>query len=262
MAEPPPDPSQVTRVAGLLAGARRALFITGAGMSADSGLPTYRGIGGLYERDAAAEGGVPIEVALSGAMLEQDPALCWRHIGRIERACRGAQPNAGHRVLRDLQVLVPHVCVFTQNVDGLHQAAGSSIVIAIHGDVHRLRCTLRGCSYRETVRDYAHLELPPRCPECGGIARPDVVLFGEALPGPELQRFAAELERGFDVVCSIGTSSLFAYIVEPVLAAARSGVPTVEINPGRTDISPLVDVHLRARAAPALEAIWQALRPA
>ena len=98
----------VPEVATLLGKSQRVLFITGAGLSADSGLPTYRGIGGLYDGDAAREAGVPIEEALSGSMLRRDPALCWRHIARIEAACRGARANEGHAVIARLEQRLPH----------------------------------------------------------------------------------------------------------------------------------------------------------
>ncbi len=240
------------RAAALLGAARRVLFITGAGMSADSGLPTYRGIGGLYDREQTAEG-VPIEVALSGPMLSQRPALCWKYIAQIEQACRGAQPNRGHEILAAIEARVEHACVLTQNVDGFHRAAGSRNVIDIHGDVHRLRCV--ACDWRDWVDDYADLAIPPSCPACGALVRPEVVLFGEMLPGPALAALQRELRVGFDLVLTIGTTSVFPYIAQPVIAAARGGVPTIEINPGESEVSELVDLRLRAGAAETLAAL-------
>jgi len=247
----------IEAVARVLAQAKSALFITGAGMSADSGLPTYRGIGGLYE-ERETDDGMPIEKLLSGDVLRARPELTWKYLLQIERACRGARPNAGHEILAQLDRQLERCVVFTQNVDGLHRAAGSANVIEIHGNIHELVCVR--CTWHETVPDFAHLSLPPRCPACHGLVRPAVVLFGENLPAAALERFEDELERGFDVVFSIGTSSLFAYVAQPVLLARRAGIPTVEINPGETDVSDIVDHRLAVPAAQALQAIWDAYR--
>lgn len=248
------DLEAVKEVAERLKQVRNILFITGAGLSADSNLPTYRGVGGLYNDDRT-EDGVPIEVALSGNMLLQRPDVSWRHIARIEEACRGASFNRGHEVIAMMEKAFPRVWVLTQNVDGFHRAAGSKNVIDIHGDIHDIYCTV--CPYRETVKDYAHFtELVPKCPDCGGVVRPDVVLFGEMLPHDKFARFSREEGIGFDMVFSIGTSSLFPYIVEPVVRARFSGVHTVEINPGTTDISHMVSYKIGTGAAEALDAIW------
>lgn len=235
-----------------LGGCRRLLFITGAGLSADSGLPTYRGVSGLYE-NAETEDGMPIEEALSGAMLATRPNVAWRHIAAIEAACRGSAPNEGHKTIAWLESRFEHVTVLTQNVDGLHQAAGSTDVIPIHGDVHGLHCT--GCGDRRVVSDYAGLEIPPRCTHCGALVRPEVVLFGEMLPPLAVDRLVAALDRGFDVVFSVGTTSVFPYIAGPVLRAARLGIPTVEINPGTSDVSDAVRFRIRAGARDALVAL-------
>jgi NAD-dependent deacetylase len=142
----------------------------------------------------------------------------------------------------------------TQNVDGFHRQAGSTNVIDIHGDVHDLACT--SCPYRNTVEDYSGLEETPGCPECHSVLRPAVILFGEMLPQAKVLRLGAELERGFDAVFSVGTTSVFPYIAQPVVDARMRGIPTVEINPGNTEVSDVVDLKLDARAAEACPAIW------
>jgi NAD-dependent deacetylase len=247
----------IEAVAGVVHRARSALFVTGAGLSADSGLPTYRGVGGLYH-DKATEDGLPIEAVLSGEMLAKKPELTWKHIHEIELACRGARPNRGHEVLAQLQERIPRVVVFTQNVDGFHRQAGSQNVIEIHGDVRALRCTR--CPWRDRVVDFSHLTLPPKCPECRALVRPDVVLFGEPLPAEPFTRLENELAQGFDVVFAIGTTALFPYIARPILLAKSEGKPTVEINPGHTDLSDLVDFRIKAGAKAALRALWLALK--
>jgi NAD-dependent deacetylase len=225
-------------------------------MSADSGLPTYRGVGGLYDSGTTEEG-LPIEVLLSGQLFAQRPEWTWKYLAEIERACRGAAPNRGHEVLALLESRIPRCVVLTQNVDGLHRRAGSTDVIEIHGNLHDLTCTL--CDWRERVADFSALSLPPRCPRCRGIVRPAVVLFGEMLPGEAVDRLERELETGFDAVFTIGTTSVFPYIAAPVSLARARGTPTVEINPGESEVSDLVDLRIRAGAKEALDAIWAAL---
>ncbi|MDR0672057.1 MAG: NAD-dependent deacylase [Zoogloeaceae bacterium] len=246
-----PDPV-AREIAALLDRAGRVLFITGAGISADSGLPTYRGLGGLYENEVTAEG-IAIEEALSGEMLRRRPEITWKYMAQIEENCRHAGPNAAHRLIAQWERELPYVMVLTQNVDGLHRAAGSENVVEIHGDLHRLSCL--SCGFRERVRDLAGRALPPACPRCGKTMRPEVVLFGEMLPEAELGRLLTALETGFDLVFSIGTTSVFPYIAQPVLRAARAGVPTVEINPGRTCLSERVAYQIPMGAAAALVAI-------
>lgn len=247
------DPA-LDAVAVRLREARRVLFVTGAGISADSGLPTYRGVGGLYD-GAGTEDGLPIEVALSGETMRRDPALCWKYIAQIERACRGARPNGGHRVIAALEERC-EVVVLTQNVDGLHGDAGSSDVIEVHGTVRSLRCTR--CGRGSQVRDYAGMKLPPTC-SCGGIVRPEVVLFGEMLPAAAVGRMHRAFAQPFDVVFSIGTTSVFPYIATPVIDQARSGGFAVEINPGESAVSRLVTHRIRSGAASALSALWERL---
>ena len=250
--------SDIARVAAWLGQAKRVLCITGAGISADSGLPTYRGIGGLYDREITEEG-FPIELALSGDMFRSRPSVTWRYIREIEAACRGATFNRAHEVIAALDQPPRETWVLTQNVDGFHRQAGSRHLIDIHGDVHELSCP--ECEYREHIDDYADLPAVPRCPSCMGTLRPDVVLFGEILPQHKVLELTTQLGRGFDVILSIGTTSIFPYIAGPVIEAQRQGIPTVEVNPGETEVSHLVDVKLTMRAAAACDAIWKALAP-
>ncbi len=244
----------IRRVVSLLAQSRSLLFITGAGISADSGLPTYRGIGGLYNVDVTDEG-MPIEEALSGHTLRTRPEVAWKYLAQIGRAVLGATFNRGHAVIAEMEAHFERVWTLTQNVDGFHRQAGSKNVIDIHGDMRELICT--ACDFRRNVNEFRQRTVPPRCPRCEAVLRPDVVLFGEMLPQAKVKRLYGELAVGFDVVFTIGTTSVFPYIAEPVLAAGRLGIPTVEINPGTTEVSDLVDVRLAMGAAAALDAIWR-----
>jgi NAD-dependent deacetylase len=246
----------VERAAAALRGASRVLVITGAGISADAGLPTYRGIGGLYN-DEDTEDGMPVEEILTGEMLRTKPKLTWKYLHQIERAGRGAEPSIGHRILAEWEARFEALLVLTQNVDGLHRRAGSRDVVDIHGDFQRLHCC--ACDWEEIVEDYGHLGEVPECPSCGVGIRPDVVLFGEMLDMAKVARLQQFLVEGFDVVLSIGTSSLFPYIAGPVFLAARDGKSTIEVNPAETEVSAVVDVRLRSRAQEALPAIQAAL---
>jgi NAD-dependent deacetylase len=232
--------------------ARSALFITGAGISADSGLPTYRGVGGLYDSEETADG-LRIEEALSGDVFAMRPDITWKYLIQIEENCRGAKPNAAHRAIARLDDHLDRVMVFTQNVDGLHRQAGSREIIEIHGNLQELMCT--SCHYLEAAADFSGYEVPPRCPRCRAVMRPRVVLFGESLPEERLDRFIAALQDGFDIVFSIGTSSIFPYITQPVVFASGCGIPTVEINPSITQLSEVVDYYLPLGAAEAMTAI-------
>ena len=252
----PIDSQLLTEVAGMVRSAESILFVTGAGLSADSGLPTYRGIGGLYEADTTEEG-ISIEDALSGSMMAENPALCWKYIHQIENVCRGAQPGAAHTRIAELERRFARVWVLTQNVDGLHRQAGSRNIIEIHGDVHSLGCTRCPSAFR--VSDFNGLEIPPYCDSCGGLVRPKVVLFGEMLHADAVATMDRELERGFDVAFSVGTTSVFPYIAWPVLQAVRAGRPAIEINPGETSVPHLATHRIRCGAADAMTRICDAL---
>lgn len=251
---PEPVEAALAAVAEHLRHARTALFITGAGISADSGLPTYRGVGGLYDSEATEEG-LRIEDALSGDVFATHPEITWKYLIQIEKNCRGARPNAAHFAIASLDERLDRVMVFTQNVDGLHRQAGSREIVEIHGNLQELECT--GCQHEESGADLSGREIPPLCPLCGSVLRPKVVLFGEALPEEPLDRFIDAFQEGFDIVFTIGTSSIFPYITQPVVLAAGSGIPTVEINPARTMLTDIVDYYLPLGAAEAMAAILE-----
>ena len=235
-------------VAAELHSARRLLFITGAGVSADSGLPTYRGVGGLYNHEAT-EDGMEIEDALSGDCLVTHPEITWKYLLQIRQNCQAVLPNAAHRAIAALE-RTHEVVVLTQNIDGLHSQAGSSRVIEIHGNQ-----AVRYCMRCHAPADASDCSLPPRCACCGGVVRPGVVLFGESLPEAALMTLQEELDQGFDMVFVIGTTAVFPYIAAPVMQAARLGIPTVEINPARTRLSSLVRYYVPLGAVEAFAVI-------
>lgn len=244
------------RVVERLQEARRILFITGAGISADSGLPTYRGIGGLYN-DQHTDDDMPIEEALSSGVMQRSPAITWKYLAQIESACRAARPNPAHEAIARLQGKHA-VTVLTQNIDGFHHRAGSQNVIEIHGNLFELYCPR--CGHEESVEDYAGLKtLPPSCPHCEHWLRPRVVLFNEMLPDKALRQLHATLDKGYDLVFSVGTTSVFPYIAHPFLHARDIGALAIEINPVETQVSFSAHMRWRSGAASALTTLMQRL---
>jgi NAD-dependent deacetylase len=242
-------------VARLLNHSGRVLFITGAGVSAESGIPTFRGSTAAFP-NGQTEDGLPFEEALSGSVFRRNPELSWKYFFQLERSLRGKEPNPAHRAIAALQRPGRSICVVTQNIDGLHQNAGSRCVIELHGNLRRLICSR--CDYRSSPDTYEGLPTLPRCPECLAILRPDIVLYEEMLPAAALEQFDREQGRGFDLVFSVGTTSIFHYVVAPVFTAAHRGIPTIEINPEETSVSDLVRFRFAAAAGPTLQKLWQA----
>ncbi len=186
--------------------ARHVAVLTGAGISAESGIPTFRDAQtGLWSHFNPEELASPDGFA-------RNPALVWRwYAERRVKAC-AAQPNPAHYALAELAKRVPHLTLITQNIDGLHQRAGSPHVIELHGSLHRARCTVDGSVH--TTWDYD--EELPQCPNCGAMLRPDVVWFGELLPRRALET-AWEAALDCDIFMSIGTSG----VVEPAASLPR-----------------------------------------
>jgi NAD-dependent deacetylase len=190
---------------------------------------------------------------LAGATFRDNPQLSWKYFRKLELALRGKLPNIGHCAIAGLERPGRWISVATQNIDGLHQNAGSTAVIELHGNLRRLLCTR--CDRRSNFETFEALAPVPRCPECSGIMRPDAVLYGEMLPEAALLALDCEQTKGFDLVFSVGTTSVFRYICQPIVIAARQGIPTVEINPEPTPISDLVQFRFAAAAGPVLRAL-------
>jgi NAD-dependent deacetylase len=242
---------QIDPVVAALADAQRVAVLSGAGMSADSGLPTYRGSNGLYNA-IEIEQNMPIEEILHAYTLARNPALTWKYIAQIDTACRAAGPHEGHRVLAAWDARF-ELWVVTQNIDGFHRAAGSRNLIELHGNLSRLYCC--ACRADFSNLDFDLRELPPRCWHCDGLVRPEVVLFGEQLPYSAVSDYERELARGFDVMIAIGTTAAFPYIAEPLRNARVRGCVTVEINLDRTALSRDVKHHVQGPAREVLMAL-------
>jgi len=231
--------------------------ITGAGISAESGIRTYRGKGGLY--DDPEDGDRTVE-ALSGHTLRADPDRTWRTVGLMARQSIGARPNAAHVALAAIERKVARFVLLTQNVDGLHHLAGNRNIIDIHGSIDEALCLSCDAVKRFDREELARIDNTPRCERCGGVLRPNAVLFGELLPMDKVQRIHDEFHRGLpDLVLIAGTSALFPYITQPVQIARHLGRLTVEVNPERTLLSDDVDYSLRGKAGDYLPLIEKAL---
>ncbi|NPA85526.1 MAG: NAD-dependent deacylase [Crenarchaeota archaeon] len=230
----------------------KAVALTGAGISADSGVPTFRGEDGLWRRYR------PEELATPEA-FQKDPGLVWEwYSWRIEMI-KKARPNAGHVALAEMVKLGLVECVVTQNVDDLHERACTPCVVKLHGNIMVGRCT--SCGFRVRWEDVP--KGVPRCPQCGSAMRPDVVWFGEALPEEALTK-AIELFSRADVALVIGTSGVVRPAADLPLITKEKGGYLIEINPEPTALTPYADVVIRERASVALpkllDMILEALR--
>jgi NAD-dependent deacetylase len=230
--------------------AERVLFFTGAGVSAESGLPTFRdaqtGLWAKYK---------PQELATPEAFA-RDPETVWRWYQWRRRVHAGVKPNAGHLAIAALQARIAQAAIVTQNVDRLHEQAGSTAVIHLHGHVFRNRCAACGIALPDVPHD---LEAPPRCPDCGGLYRPDIVWFGEALPQDAWAQ-AAALAQEAEIVFSIGTSAMVYPAAELPRLARRAGALVVQINPAPTPLDAIAH-NLRGPSATILPALLAAAFP-
>lgn len=243
----------IDAVGVLLTQARSALFITGPGLSAESGLVHYRGLPGLLRK--TAQDGKMIETALSIDTLSRKPKATWRYLLEMDRQVAAARPNRGHEVLVALERSLERTAIMTTNVDRLHQRAGSRNVIEMHGALHDLQCAR--CEMSTRHDSYAQLPMPPICAICGSVLRPDMPLFGESLPADPFTRLQAELDIGFDIVFSIGVSTMFPYLARPLLLAKQEGIPTVEISQLQTDMTEVVDFSFKATPTKVLARTWE-----
>ena len=224
-----------------LRGASSVAALTGSGISAESGVPTFRDAQtGLWARYD------PQELATPEAFA-RDPELVWKWYAWRRSLVEVARPNAGHRALADLERRVPVFSLVTQNVDGLHQEAGSANVVELHGNIRRSRCPAENVPVEPDDTDH----LPPLCPNCGSPLRPDVVWSGEALPVAGLEA-ASEAARSCDLLLSVGTSGLVYPAASLPYEALERGATVVEINPEATPLSASAGFSLRGRAGEVL----------
>lgn len=240
-------------IASLVRTATEIVVFSGAGLSADSGIPTFRdGATGLWNNVD------PDEVAsIEGFM--RNPRLVWSWLRQLKNLVDDRQPNSGHRAIAQLERIAcdKRLTVVTQNIDGYHSRAGNGEVLEVHGTIHRLRCHER-CGFVEEWSE--DLREPFPCPQCGAPARPDLVLFGEALD-PEVFTAAGRRSARADVFFCVGTS----FTVQPAahlpVWAKASGATVVEINPHLTPLSEVADYSVREGASQFFAALCRTLAP-
>lgn len=232
---------------GALRNARRVAVLTGAGISAESGIPTFRDAGGLWE-------GIRFEDVATPEAFGRNPTRVWEFYEARRRAAAAALPNAGHVALAKLEERFDDFLLATQNVDGLHRRAGSRNLVELHGTLARRRCPSCGASVEglEPLKD-----LPPPC-QCGGRFRPDIVWFGEMLP-PAAWSAAEKAAREAQVYLVVGTSAEVYPAAGLALIAADGGAKLFEINPSSTSLSRVFEGVLREPAGVALPRLLEAL---
>ncbi|MCB1323907.1 MAG: NAD-dependent deacylase [Spirochaetales bacterium] len=227
--------------------ARRLAFITGAGVSAESGIPTFRGAQGLWRNFRPEDLATPTAFA-------RDPLLVWQWYEWRRALCSGAEPNAAHKTIAAIEAdFSERFLLITQNVDGLHFRAGSRRMIEVHGSLFRVRCV--SCQHRAEHPYRTESRLPPRCPLCDNLLRPDVVWFGETYDQIDIRR-ALDFLSDVSLVCVLGTSGMVPMPVHLAEHARQYGAYIVDINTAESALTPMADRSLRGAAAEILPALW------
>ena len=263
---PPRQPGlreALATAAAILARSKRTVVLAGAGMSKESGIPTFRGEGGLW----TVNGEPPLNQYDTFAM---DPKRWWeRRVeeaaqpGEFAQAIEAAQPNDGHRGLAALEEMGVVSHLITQNIDDLHRRAGQRSITEIHGNRFWMRCVRCEARWPKAEFIFDEADLPPRCtsPGCGGIVKSDTVMFGEPIPPSALRRCGLETDLA-DCFMTIGTSAVVYPAAQYPVEAVRRGVPLIEINPEETPLTPYATVAVRAPSGVALPAIVEAIAAA
>jgi NAD-dependent deacetylase len=227
------------KISDQLKKAKNIVFVTGAGISQESGIPTFRGKDGLWRKYD------PMTLATIDAFY-QNPKLVWEWYEERRQNILAANPNPGHKAIAELEQY-KQVSVLTQNIDGLHQRAGSTSVYELHGSIITIKCTV--CDFKDTITsNFTHL--PPLC-KCGNMLRPDVVWFGETL-SQDIWKSAIEQSSSCDVMVVVGTSLAVSPANLLPVYAKQNGALMIEVNPDETPMSGTMDLSLRSSAAKTL----------
>lgn len=240
----------IEQARALIADAERVVVLTGAGISAESGVPTFRGSGGLWKSYRAEDLATP-------EAFRRDARLVWEWYGWRRDVVRACSPNAAHTALARYAESHSESLIATQNVDGLHRAAGTpeASLVELHGGLFRVRCTT--CAWRSAhtgVIDAASSETLPKCAQCGALARPDIVWFGESLEPANIERAFAEASTA-DVCLVVGTSGVVQPAASMAAVTRRAGGAVIEVNPAETPITSIATVSIRGTAVETVPAI-------
>ena len=254
----PTDAAHAVDIAAeLIMRSQHVVALVGAGLSSESGIPTFRGKDGIWTKFG--------EPTFDGwELFNRDPGKWWQEalerrntVSDFSQAIENAQPNAGHIAMADLEAMGKLAHIITQNIDGLHRRAGSRALTEIHGNRFLARCM--SCGSREPLERVSLDRLPPLCVECGGILKNDTVMFGEPIPEDALRDCYLHASLA-DLFLVVGTSAVVYPAAEFPVMAKRRGAPLVEINPDATPLTPIADVVIRAPAGESLSAIVEFLR--
>ncbi len=248
--------SKIEDAARTLMSSSYGTAITGAGMSAESGVPTFRGPDGLWTKY-----GEPDDLGYE--KFQQDPKLWWEtrlsgtYMPEMKTALEAAKPNAGHLALAKLEEMGHINYVITQNVDGLHSQAGTENIVEIHGNNKLLRCIQ--CETRYNPEDIPTEVLPPICPDCNGLIKIDTVMFGEPIPRSVLLNCQNQTSQT-DCMLILGTSGVvYPAAALPSMAKSNNGAKLIEINPEPSALSPICDIVIQAPTGVALPALVELL---
>jgi NAD-dependent deacetylase len=250
------DNADIQRAADIIAGSRSLAILTGAGVSRESGVPTYReaqiGVWAKYD---------PQQLATPHAYLS-DPGLGWSWYLHRRELMSSVKPNPGHHALVELEQIVPEMIVLTQNIDGMHHVAGSKDIVELHGNLLRTKC-FDDCQGAPTIIDLETVDyddkLPPPCPHCGAYLRPDVVWFTEMLVPDDLNR-AIQTSQSCDVMLVVGTSGVVQPAASMPFHAKRSGATVIDVNPEPSQITPIADVFLQGPSGEVLPRVVDAVK--
>lgn len=220
----------------------RIVFFTGAGLSSESGIPTYRGKGGIWKE-------YDYEDYACQRAFDRDPDKVWDFHDKRREAVARCAPNAGHRIIAELQRDKPETTIVTQNIDGLHARAGGRDVVELHGSLWRVRC-----DRERTMREDTSVPIASRTCACGAYLRPDIVWFEDSLDHRVVRRAREALEEA-DLIVSIGTSGVVYPAADLPRIAVQAGAVSVEINLEDTPVSDLYEHRLRGKASEMLEAM-------
>ena len=236
-----------------LQSARSVVVLTGAGVSAESGVPTFRGAGGLWRTYQATSLATP-------EAFSRDPKLVWEFYNYRREVLEPLEPNSGHYAIAAMEERVPNFTLITQNIDNLHRLAGTKNLVELHGNIWRVRCTNTTCQSSENPHENRKVPidpLPPCCKECGSLLRPHIVWFGEMLD-PDAIRSAIQASQESDFFIVAGTSAVVQPAAGMPILARQEGAFVLEVNPEETELSGTVNESVQENSGTALPNLFEA----